>query len=159
MRSYSQLNEFDLLFELDLDLWPRPFKSESLPDLNIAINPWEFHHSTTKIVVRKLSTNRQINKQTDKQTNRGENNTFPTSLAEVIIIIIMLIWMLAHHQPPAPSSELVHRRSIHKVTIFIGAKSGTFCDPKMGSSTIHLRRSSPPSHHSQLIAGPAHRLN
>ena len=76
MQSYSQLSEFDFLLDLDLDLWPRPFKNESLPDLNVAINPWKFHHSTTKIVVRKLFTN--------KQTNRGENNTSPTSLAEVI---------------------------------------------------------------------------
>ena len=65
MQSYSQLNEFDLLF--DLDLSPKTFKNESLPDLNIAINPWKFHRSTTKIVVRKLFTNRQTNKQGRKQ--------------------------------------------------------------------------------------------
>ena len=57
---------------------------ESLPDLNVAINPCKFHHSTIKIVVRKFS-------QTDKQTtNRGENNTPAQNfvLAEVMIIII-----------------------------------------------------------------------
>ena len=59
MRSYSQLSEFDLLLDFDLDFWPRPFKNESLPDLNVATNPWKFHHSTTKTVVRNLFTNKQ----------------------------------------------------------------------------------------------------
>ena len=67
MRSYSQLSEFELLLDFDLDLWPRPFKNESLPDLNIATNPWKFHLSTTKTVVRKLFTNKQTNKQRRKQ--------------------------------------------------------------------------------------------
>ena len=67
MRSYSQLSEFDLLLDFDLDLWPRPFKNESLPDLNVATNPWKFHHSTTKTVVRKLFTNKETNKQRWKQ--------------------------------------------------------------------------------------------
>ena len=48
-----------------------------LPDLNIATNPWKFHHSTTKTVVKKLFTN--------KQTNIGENNTSSTSLTEIIM--------------------------------------------------------------------------
>ena len=39
LRSYSQLGEFDLLLDFDLDLEPRPFKTESLPDLNIATYP------------------------------------------------------------------------------------------------------------------------
>ena len=39
MQSHSQLSEFRLLLDLDLDLWPRPFKNESLPDLMVAINP------------------------------------------------------------------------------------------------------------------------
>ena len=67
MQSYSQLSEFDLLLNFDLDLWPRSFKNESLPDLNIATNPWKFYHSTTKTVVRKLFTNKQTNKQASKQ--------------------------------------------------------------------------------------------
>ena len=33
------------------DLWPGPFKIESFPDVNVAINPWKFHHTTTNIVV------------------------------------------------------------------------------------------------------------
>ena len=57
----------------------------------MAINPWKFHHSTTKIVIMKLFTNRQSEihtdrqtyKQTNRQANRGENNMSPTSLAEV----------------------------------------------------------------------------
>ena len=70
MQSYSQLSEFNLLLDFDFDLWSRPFKNESLPDLNSATNPWKFHHSTTKTVVRKLFTNKQTKTQTNKQTNK-----------------------------------------------------------------------------------------
>ena len=73
MRSYSQLSKFDLLLDFDLDLSSRPFRNESLPDLNVAINPLKFHHSTTKIVVRKLFTNRQTKKQRNKQTSKQTN--------------------------------------------------------------------------------------
>ena len=60
MRSYSQLSEFDLLLDLDLD------KMESLPDINVAINRCKFHHSSDQEVVHK---------QTDKQTNTRQNIT------------------------------------------------------------------------------------
>ena len=75
MRSYSQLIEFDLLLDFDLDLRPRHFKNELLPNLNVATNLLNFHHSTTKTVVRKLFTNKQTNKEVKtippKFTGRG----------------------------------------------------------------------------------------
>ena len=55
------------MLDFDLYLWPRPSKNESLPDLNVATNPWKFHRSTTKTVVRKLFTNKRTNKQASKQ--------------------------------------------------------------------------------------------
>ena len=81
---------------------------ESLPDINVAINPCTFHHFTTKIVVRKLFTNRQTNKQTNKQTNRQTNKqgvkTIPPQilvLEEVIIIIITRGISLIERKPPS----------------------------------------------------------
>ena len=78
MRSYSQVSEFDILLDLDT------FKS--LPHNNVAINPCKLHHSTTKIVVRKLFTNRQ----TKKQTSRQKHNLSPTLLAEVKMLSLGL---------------------------------------------------------------------
>ena len=74
MRSYSQLSEFDLLLNFDLDLWPWRFKNELLPDLNVATNLLNFHHSTTKTVVRKLFTNKQIEVKTIPPKFIGRGN-------------------------------------------------------------------------------------
>ena len=65
---------------------------ESLPDLNVAINPCKFHHSKTKIVVRKLFTNKQTNKQAkNKQTGVKTIPPHNFVLAEVMIILIIII--------------------------------------------------------------------
>ena len=61
------------MINFDLDLWPRPFKNEPLPDLNVAINPWKFHQNWSITFWVMLHTDKQRNKQTDKQTNKQIN--------------------------------------------------------------------------------------